>query len=50
MIGAFASVASAALWAFASTRYAQASRAVGSARVNLTRATTVLPIFSSPRW
>ena len=28
-----------------STRYAQASRTVGSARVNLTRATTVLPIF-----
>lgn len=46
MIGAFAAVASAALWAFASTRYAQASRAVGSARVNLTRATTVLPIFA----
>jgi len=45
MLGAFAAVASAALWAFASTRYAQASRAVGSARVNLTRATTVLPLF-----
>lgn len=45
MIGAFAAVASAALWAFASTRYAQASRAVGSARVNLTRASTVLPVF-----
>ena len=38
--------ASAALWAFASTRYALASRAVGSARVNLTRASTVLPIFA----
>jgi drug/metabolite transporter (DMT)-like permease len=46
MIGALAAVASAALWAFASTRYAQASRAVGSARVNLTRASTVLPIFA----
>ena len=45
MMGAFAAVASAALWAFASTRYAQASRAVGSARVNLTRASTVLPLF-----
>ncbi|HEY2749240.1 MAG TPA: EamA family transporter, partial [Polyangia bacterium] len=45
MSGAFAAVASAALWAFASTRYAQASRAVGSARVNLTRASTVLPLF-----
>lgn len=46
MIGALAAVASAALWAFASTRYAQASRAIGSARVNLTRATTVLPVFA----
>jgi drug/metabolite transporter (DMT)-like permease len=46
VLGALASVASAALWAFASTRYAQASRAVGSARVNLTRATTVLPLFA----
>jgi drug/metabolite transporter (DMT)-like permease len=46
VLGALASVASAALWAFASTRYAQASRAVGSARVNLTRATTVLPVFA----
>ena len=46
MLGALASVGSAALWAFASTRYAQASRAVGSARVNLTRATTVLPVFA----
>ncbi len=46
MIGALAAVASAALWAFASTRYAQASRAVGSARVNLTRASAVLPVFA----
>jgi drug/metabolite transporter (DMT)-like permease len=46
VLGALASVGSAALWAFASTRYAQASRAVGSARVNLTRATTVLPLFA----
>lgn len=38
-------MASAALWAFASTRYAMGSAAVGSARVNLTRASTVLPIF-----
>ncbi len=45
MLGAIAELVSAALWAFASTRYAQASRALGSARVNLTRATTVLPVF-----
>ena len=46
MSGALAALASAALWAFASTRYAQASRALGSARVNLTRACTVLPLFA----
>jgi drug/metabolite transporter (DMT)-like permease len=46
MLGAFAALASAALWAFASTHYALASRALGSARVNLTRATTVLPVFA----
>ena len=46
MTGALAAVGSAALWAFASTRYAQASRAIGSARVNLTRASTVLPLFA----
>jgi drug/metabolite transporter (DMT)-like permease len=45
VIGALAAVASSALWAFGSTRYAHASRAVGSARVNLTRASTVLPLF-----
>jgi drug/metabolite transporter (DMT)-like permease len=45
MGGALAAMASAALWAFASTRYALASRLLGSARVNLTRATTVLPVF-----
>lgn len=46
MSGALAALASAALWAFASTRYALASRAVGSARVNLTRATIVMPLFA----
>lgn len=46
MTGAIAALVSAALWAFASTRYALASRTIGSARVNLTRATTVLPIFA----
>ena len=45
MLGALAALASAALWAFGSTRYALASRTVGSARVNLARATTVLPVF-----
>lgn len=45
MLGALASLASAAIWAFGSTRYALYSRALGSARVNLTRASTVLPIF-----
>jgi drug/metabolite transporter (DMT)-like permease len=45
-LGAAAALLSAALWAFASTRYALASRTIGSARVNLTRATTVLPIFA----
>jgi drug/metabolite transporter (DMT)-like permease len=46
MMGAFAAVASAALWAFASTRYALAARTIGPARVNLARATTVLPLFA----
>jgi drug/metabolite transporter (DMT)-like permease len=45
MTGAIAALVSAALWAYASTRYALASRALGSARVNLTRATIVLPLF-----
>jgi drug/metabolite transporter (DMT)-like permease len=43
--GSIAALSSAGLWAFASTRYALASRTVGSARVNLARATTVLPVF-----
>jgi drug/metabolite transporter (DMT)-like permease len=45
MLGALAALASAAIWAFGSTRYALGSRVVGSARVNLVRATTVMPIF-----
>jgi drug/metabolite transporter (DMT)-like permease len=45
ILGALAALVSAALWAFASTRYALASRTLGSARVNLARATTVLPVF-----
>jgi drug/metabolite transporter (DMT)-like permease len=43
--GALAALGSASLWAFASTRYALASRALGSPRVNLARTLTVLPIF-----
>jgi drug/metabolite transporter (DMT)-like permease len=46
MTGALAALASAALWAFASTRYALASRTIGSARTNLARACIVLPIFA----
>lgn len=46
MLGALAALASAAIWAFGSTRYALGSRTVGSARVNLTRASTVLPVFA----
>jgi drug/metabolite transporter (DMT)-like permease len=45
ILGAAAALISAALWAFASTRYALASRTLGSARTNLARATTVLPVF-----
>jgi drug/metabolite transporter (DMT)-like permease len=45
MLGALAALASAAIWAFGSTRYAIGSRVIGSARVNLTRASTVMPIF-----
>jgi drug/metabolite transporter (DMT)-like permease len=47
MIGALAALTSAAIWAFGSTRYALGSRAVGSARVNFTRACTVLPIYAA---
>ncbi|HEX4459047.1 MAG TPA: DMT family transporter [Polyangia bacterium] len=46
MIGALAALASSVTWAFGSTRYALGSRTIGSARVNLTRATVVLPIFA----
>jgi drug/metabolite transporter (DMT)-like permease len=45
MMGALAALASAAIWAYASTRYALASRTVGSARVNLARATIVFLPF-----
>lgn len=45
MIGALAALASAALWAYASTRYALASRILGSARTNFARACVVMPLF-----
>src|SRR5258706_8452116 len=44
-LGALAALGSAGLWAFASARYAQASRTLGSPRVNLVRALIVLPLF-----
>jgi drug/metabolite transporter (DMT)-like permease len=43
--GAFAAFGSSCTWAYASARYAQASRDVGSTRVNLARATVVVPIY-----
>ena len=45
LLGAAAALGSSVTWAYASTRYAQASRDVGSQRVNLARATVVLPIY-----
>jgi drug/metabolite transporter (DMT)-like permease len=45
MLGALAALISAAIWAYGSTQYAHHSRALGSARVNLARASTVLPVF-----
>jgi drug/metabolite transporter (DMT)-like permease len=44
-LGPFAALTSSFTWAFASTRYAQASRAAGAARVNLVRAVIVVPIY-----
>jgi drug/metabolite transporter (DMT)-like permease len=43
--GPLAALGASFTWAYATTRYTQASRDVGSARVNLARATVVLPIF-----
>lgn len=45
LLGACAALSSSCTWAYASTRYAQASRSVGSVRVNLARATIVSPIY-----
>jgi drug/metabolite transporter (DMT)-like permease len=44
-LGALAALGSASLWAFASARYAQASRTLGAPRVNLVRTLIVLPLF-----
>ena len=45
MFGPLAALASSVTWAYSSTRYAQASRAAGSVRVNLARAAVVVPIY-----
>ncbi len=44
--GPLAALSSSFTWAFASTRYAQASRDVGAWRVNLIRALTVAPVYA----
>lgn len=44
-LGPLAALGSSFTWAYASTRYAVASREAGSVRVNLTRAMVVLPIY-----
>jgi len=44
--GALAAFGSSCTWAYASARYAQASRDVGSTRVNLARAVVVVPIYA----
>src|SRR6185369_14412671 len=44
-LGPFAALTSSFTWAFASTRYAQASRVAGAVRVNLCRAVIVVPIY-----
>ncbi len=48
--GPAAALASAAIWSFASTRYTQSSRIVGSAGVNLTRVLVVFPCFLVATW
>ena len=45
LAGPLAAFASSCTWAYASTRYAQASRDLGSAGVNLARAVFVVPIY-----
>src|SRR5439155_21311282 len=46
-LGAAAALGASVTWAFASTRYAQASRDVGSQRVNFARALVVVPIYAA---
>lgn len=46
-LGALAALGSSVTWAYASARYAQASRDVGSQRVNVARAAVVLPLYLS---
>jgi drug/metabolite transporter (DMT)-like permease len=47
LLGALGALGSSFTWAFASTRYAQASRTIGAARVNLLRALTVAPLYTA---
>jgi len=44
-LGTVAAFTASVTWAFATTRYARASREVGSTRINLARALTALPAF-----
>jgi drug/metabolite transporter (DMT)-like permease len=44
-LGALAAFGSSLTWAFASVRYSQVSKGVGSARVNLARAVVVAPFY-----
>jgi drug/metabolite transporter (DMT)-like permease len=45
LVGSLAAFGSSLTWAFASVRYSQASRKIGSARVNLARASIVAPSY-----
>jgi drug/metabolite transporter (DMT)-like permease len=45
ILGALGALGSSCTWAYASTRYAAASRDIGSPRVNLARAVLVVPIY-----
>jgi drug/metabolite transporter (DMT)-like permease len=45
-LGAVAAFTASVTWAFATTRYARASRELGSVRVNLARALVALPAFA----
>jgi drug/metabolite transporter (DMT)-like permease len=47
MLGVAAAFGSSVTWAYSSTRYAQASRAIGTVRVNLLRALVVTPIYAA---